>query len=630
MAHFQLLGSERRTTKKHFDIVEPIEYVLNSQNGKSFQYISILKSLQQILSCQTFLEKAINLKSHHQIQSDEIQYKSFYDGTNYKENLKLSKECAISLILYIDDFEICNPLGTSRKKHKICAVYWTLGNLPASCHSSLSNIYLAALIRSEDVKCYGYETVLKPLVDELITLEQEGLFIAKLGKSIKGFVHCVVADNLGAHGLAGFVESFSGKYACRFCTAENIDIQTNEVKSGVFCARSKDLHTSHLKAIEENSLFSHFGVKKKCVLSENLSYFSVTQSFPPDIAHDIFEGIVPVEIALCLNVLISKKYFTLANLNEAITAFPLKWTDKANRPHVVPLSYTTRKTIGGNVHENWSLLRFLPLLIRTRVPSNEPAWQVLCELKDIVELVVAPFHTEDSISYLDFKISEHRTVFQEVFPHERILPKLHYLEHYPGLIRQFGPLVALWTIRFEAKHSFFKRVIRHTNCYKNVLYSLAQRHQFQTAYNLYMCRLSKPPLEVADVSTLPLDVINEDIAQAVKQKYPHMDTVDLTKHVSYSGFNYRIGMVVAHGSLAGLPEFSEIVHMIVLQETLIFIVKKLDAWYLEHYRSYALVMSTTTTQLRLVGAHELTDPYPLVHYMVGERRLISLKRYIHA
>lgn len=27
-----------------------------------------------------------------------------------------------------DDFEICNPLGTSRKKHKICAVYLNLSN----------------------------------------------------------------------------------------------------------------------------------------------------------------------------------------------------------------------------------------------------------------------------------------------------------------------------------------------------------------------------------------------------------------------------------------------------------------------------------------------------------------------
>lgn len=288
------------------------------------------------------------------------------------------------------------PLAPPKKPHKICGVYWTLGNLPASCHSSLSNIYLAALIRSEDVKCYGYDSVLEPLVGDLITLEQQGLFIAKLGKTVKGFVHCVVADNLGAHSIAGFVENFSGKYVCRFCTAEVVDIQTEEVKSGAFCVRNKDIHTSHLKAIEENSLASHFGVKRKCVLSENLSYFSVTQSFPPDIAHDLFEGIIPVEIALCLTVLISKKYFTLANLNEAITTFPFKWTDKTNRPHLVPLTYTTKRTIGGNVHENWTLLRFLPHLIGTRVPSNEPAWQVLCELKDIVELVVAPFPTEDS------------------------------------------------------------------------------------------------------------------------------------------------------------------------------------------------------------------------------------------
>lgn len=116
------------------------------------------------------------------------------------------------------------------------------------------------------------------------------------------------------------------------------------------------------------------------------------------------------------------------------------------RPHLVPVSYTIMGTIGGNAHENWSLLRVLPLLIGARVPSKEPLWQVLCDLKDIVELVVPPFHTEDSICYLDFKISEHWAVFQEVFPHERICPTHHYLEHYPQLIHQFGPLLALWTI----------------------------------------------------------------------------------------------------------------------------------------------------------------------------------------
>lgn len=237
--------------------------------------------MRQILSCQTVLDKAINLRSPHQSQSDKIQYNSFYDGSNCRENKQLSNDCAISLILYVDDFEICNPLGTSKKTHKICGVYWTLGNLPASCHSLLSKIYLAALIHSEDVKSYGFDTVLKPLVDDLNTLEQQGLFIAKLGRTLKGFVHCVVADNLGAHGIAGFVENFSGKYVCRFCTAENVDIQTKEVKSGIFCVRNEDIHNSHLKAIEENSFHSYFGVKAKCVFSKKSFIFLCNTKFSP-------------------------------------------------------------------------------------------------------------------------------------------------------------------------------------------------------------------------------------------------------------------------------------------------------------------------------------------------------------
>lgn len=74
-------------------------------------------------------------------------YKSFYDGAFFKENDFLCQQKSISLILYIDEFEICNPLGTSRRKHKIGGIYGVLGNLPPLYHSSLSSIYLAALIK---------------------------------------------------------------------------------------------------------------------------------------------------------------------------------------------------------------------------------------------------------------------------------------------------------------------------------------------------------------------------------------------------------------------------------------------------------------------------------------------------
>ena len=200
------------------------------------------------------------------------------------------------------------------------------------------------------------------------------------------------------------------------------------------------------------------------------------------------------------------------------------------------------------------------MLIGQCAPCEEPAWQILIDLKDIVDLVVSPVHTEDSIAYLGFKISEHRIRFQEVFPDCDLKPK----HHYPYLIRKFGPLVAISTMRFEAKQSFFKRVARNTRCFKNVLLSLSQRHQYQIAYHLHASSFTKPPLELMDVSTVYIDVLNKDISNALRQKCPDMDNVCLAKSVAYNGLNYKCGMILIHGSLGGLPEFSEIIHMVIL------------------------------------------------------------------
>lgn len=112
----------------------------------------------------------------------------------------------------------------------------------------------------------------------------------------------------------GFIESFSGVYFCRFCTGERSDIQAKSVQSGHFSLRTKDVHETHIKLARENSTIC-CGVKRECVFTKNLSYFHVTQGYPPDIVHDLFEGIIPVEIALCIGVIFSKKYLSLNTLN---------------------------------------------------------------------------------------------------------------------------------------------------------------------------------------------------------------------------------------------------------------------------------------------------------------------------
>ena len=45
-----------------------------------------------------------------------------------------------------------------------------------------------------------------------------------------------------------------------------------------------------------------------------------------------------------------------------------------------------------------------------------------------------------------------------------------------------GPLVRHWTMRFEAKHQYFKQLARTMGNYVNVCYSLAMRHQCFQCY----------------------------------------------------------------------------------------------------------------------------------------------------
>jgi len=74
--------------------------------------------------------------------------------------------------------------------------------------SSLTSICLAVLCKADDVKPFGYNVVLELFLKDLASLEEEGLYIPSLDTQVKGTVYCAVADNLGAHCIAGFVESF--------------------------------------------------------------------------------------------------------------------------------------------------------------------------------------------------------------------------------------------------------------------------------------------------------------------------------------------------------------------------------------------------------------------------------------
>jgi hypothetical protein len=143
-------------------------------------------------------------------------------------------------------------------------------------------------------------------------------------------------------------------------------------------------------------------------LNESLQHFHTTTGFPPDILHDLFEGIVPVELALCIQEMIRLKYLTLEGLNRKIMLFQYENSDKVNRSRPISKTFARKRSIGGNGHENSTLLRLLPLMIGHTVPDGDGAWTILMDLKDIVELVLSPTFDDKSIDYLKTKIQDHR------------------------------------------------------------------------------------------------------------------------------------------------------------------------------------------------------------------------------
>lgn len=117
-----------------------------------------------------------------------------------------------------------------KKKNKVTAVYWVLANVPALLRSLLTSMFLAVLCKADDVKRFGYSKVLEPLLKNLVSLEEEGLYVPALGRKIKGIVFCVMADNLEAHSIGGFVENFSSSHVCRFCFGELSEFQVTGVR----------------------------------------------------------------------------------------------------------------------------------------------------------------------------------------------------------------------------------------------------------------------------------------------------------------------------------------------------------------------------------------------------------------
>ena len=385
-------------------MVKPVRCKLGRDRRKkeqSFEYTSVESTLKSLMRDPVMSNEIL---SGH--TSKDHYLRDFCDGSIY-ENHAGFNHCAknIQIILYYDEILPANPLGSRTSQSKISAFYYAIGNLRPQLRAKFSSIQLLLLCKYKLLKEYGFQVILKPFLLEMQKLGESGFTVEIEGeqRTLKAYLTFISADNLACHGIAGYLESFSGKKICRHCNATKILYKINFCES-LFKERTEKAYKHQCSLVVKNpEMAPVYGIKNDSVLN-CLPLFHVSMGTPPDIAHDILEGVVPYVLSFFIHhaTAVRTKYFTTEELNYVIDTFPYSDSDRINRPSILPASGRVRQTAA----QAWCLVRLFPLLIGSKVPKDCEVWACLLKLLDLMELIFSHVHTVSSVSCLRFGVIE--------------------------------------------------------------------------------------------------------------------------------------------------------------------------------------------------------------------------------
>ena len=164
--------------------------------------------------------------------------------------------------------------------------------------------------------------------------------------------------------------------------------------------------------------------------------------------------------------MIRQRWFSLKQVNKRIDSFKYFLKDRRDKPCTIP---NKSKRFVGGAWKIFNFLRLFPLIIEDKIQNiDNEVWQSLLLLTEIVEITCASEIRLSCLSYLDQLICQYLSLKRKLFSLVPLHPKHHFVRHYPYLILEFGPLIKVWTMRFESKRTFFKRAIRYLDNFINV------------------------------------------------------------------------------------------------------------------------------------------------------------------
>lgn len=486
---FKDYGNKRRAVEKE----KVMYYVPISETIKSLNHDASFENLLTFIGSRHPLESCVE---------------NFSDGTVYQSHPLTKRGCCLPLVLYYDDLELCNPLGSYTKVHKLAMFYFTLTDIPMKYRSRLQSIFLLGIAYSADIKTFGIDKILEPFWDEMRQLSTTGLSLV-VGGEIRNF-HCclafICADTLAAHQLTGFKEGVGFSYRkCRHCQCSSEDMREKYYEED-FAERTITEHLRCAKITRATSVET--GVNRIGKIFE-VPHFNVFDGTPQDIMHVLLEGCVPYTLKEMLNHFILAKTFDLEQLNYKITNFPYTPLDINDKPSAITSQHLSPTgSLRQSAAQMWCLARLLPLMLFEYVDASDAVWQCFALLLHITALAMSPKFVRTKL----------------------------------------GPATGFWCMRFEAKHAYFKQCAKKSN-FKNIAKQLAKQHQY------HQC-VARMDLEMFTdvVKHGPLREMGPDVPFA--ELFLGSPDVKRCNWLTWNGIKFSTGCVVIVNCSNDIPIFA--------------------------------------------------------------------------
>lgn len=306
------------------------------------------------------------------------------------------------------------------------------------------------------------------------------------------------------------------------------------------------------------------GIKDVCVWHD-VCGFNVLDQSGMDIMHDLLEGVCKFDMAFLLNYYIYElKIFSLQILNERMIHFDYG-PDSSSKPPVLNVENIHKNNLRLSASEMLVLVRYFGLIIGDFVPINDPVWHLYILLRQILDLVTSLSLQIDSCELLQILIVEHHELYLK-FSRQHLKPKHHFMLHYHTMLKKFGPLIALWSMRFEAKHRISKIAANTTSNRRNICKTLAIKHQLQL--NDLFFKGSLP----SHFETGPPNILSDLELEVLKKclQLNFIRSIVKCPWVSIKGTKYKPKLVLTLDIYENdLPIFGIIEDIVVFNDTLV-------------------------------------------------------------